>query len=265
MSICHIIVALASRLRRQHDCMDFQGDSLFYNAQRGKEMTKRFLTPILLIVLSVAGYSQPKISVDSSSVIDVGSVYNTGDHVVRTFHITNSGDQPLRITQVRTSCGCTVALPSDSLIQPGRKSEIKVDFNPSGYGGDVTKNIYVMSNDPANQMITLQLKVHISYALKSNPDFIFFPNPMVGNADTSAVILTNISNETIEITGIETNSKEMSSHVDETSLKPDENTRLQLYLVGERAGPLYGEIIVHTSSKLQPTLAVRYYAEVIQK
>jgi hypothetical protein len=228
-------------------------------------MTKISFIPILLIIFWAAGYCQPKISVDSSSVIDAGTVYNTGDHLVRTFQITNTGDQPLLISQVRTSCGCTAALLSDSLIEPGHKSEIKVDFNPSGYVGDVTKYIYVMSNDPANQMTTLQLKMHISYALRSNPDFIIFPNPVVGKPDTSAVTLTNISNETVEITGVETNSEEISSHVDETSLKPNESTRLQLYLVGEKAGPFYGEIIVHTSSKLQPTLAVRYYGGVYQK
>lgn len=222
--------------------------------------------PIMLMTFLVSTvYCQPKIIVVGSSVADMGTVYNTGSHIIKTFQIENAGDQPLHINQVRTSCGCTAALLSDSLLEPGQKSEIKVDFNPSGYSGDVTKYIYVMSTDPSNQMTTLQLKMKISYALQSDPNFILFPNPKVGIPDTSAVTLTNNSGDAIEITGVEANVKEISSRVEDASLKPGQSTRLRLYLIGEKAGPLYGEIIVHTSSQLQPTLTIRYYGGVNPK
>jgi hypothetical protein len=229
-------------------------------------MIRKLFVPIMLVIFLIpTAYCQPKIIVVGSSTADMGTIYNTGSHITKTFEIKNAGDQPLHINQVRTSCGCTAALLSDSLLKPGEKSEIKVNFNPQGYSGNVTKYIYVMSTDPSSQMTTLELKMNVAYALQSNPSFILFPNPKVGIPDTSAVTLTNNSSENFRITGVETNAKEISSKVDKGSLEAGESTRLQLYLVGEKAGPLYGEIVVHTSSKLQPTLAIRYYGGVNPK
>jgi LEA14-like dessication related protein len=229
-------------------------------------MTKKFIIPTLLTIISLtAVYSQPKLSVVGNSIIDLGNVYNTGSHILKTFQIKNTGDQPLHIKEVKTSCGCTAALLSDSLLKPLSKSKIKVDFNPMGYSGDVTKYIYVMSDDPKNQMATLQLKMHILYAVQSTPNFILFQNAKVGKPDTSSVTLTNNSNKMMRITGVETNAKEIASHFDGAIIKPGESTRLELYLVGEKVGPVAGSIIVNTTSRIQPTLTIRYYAGVNEK
>ena len=150
---------------------------------------KFFVLALLIISTNSPAHSQPKLLVADKSIIDVGTVYNTGSHVVETFQIVNAGDQPLRINNVRTSCGCTIALLSDSLVNPGRTSKIKVDFNPNGYSGDVVKYIYVMSNDPTKQMTTLQLKMHISYAIESKPNFILFQNAKTGKPDTTSITL----------------------------------------------------------------------------
>ncbi len=225
-------------------------------------MKRYLISAILSCSVVTAAYCQPKIAAVGDETIDMGRVYNTGAHIKQQFTIKNTGNQPLKINGVRTSCGCTAALPSDSTVLPGEQAHIDVDFNPMGYRGDVTKEIYIATNDPSAQMTTLKLKMDIVYALQSEPNFILFPNPVVGKPDTSAITLTNSSNEVIMITGIETNSKEISSRVDNETLKPGGMTRLQLFLVGEKPGPVYGQIVIHTSSGLQPTLAVRYYAGV---
>ena len=217
---------------------------------------------LLTCFLASTPYCQPKILVVGSSAIDAGTVYNTGSHIIRTFQIENAGDQPLRINQVRTSCGCTAALLSDSVVKPGLKSEIKVDFNPSGYSGDVTKYIYVMSNDPRDQMTTLQLKMNITYAIHSSPTFIIFENAKVGKADTISVTLTNTSDEDFRISKVETNSSVISAQVDKKFLKSGENARLVLYLIAQKIGALAGEFSIRTTSKFQPTLLIRYYAGV---
>jgi hypothetical protein len=225
-------------------------------------MNRFVVSTILLTSLTVAAHCQPKIEVVGNAVRDLGTLYNTGAHVKETFNIKNAGDQALHISGVRTSCGCTAAIPSDSTVQPGKQTQIEVDFNPTGYRGDVSKEIYVMTNDPSNQMTTLKITMHISYALQSTPDFVLFQNAKVGKADTSAVTLTNTSGETIRITKVETSSEDVKSHVHIQKLKPGDSTLLELYLVPEKSGPLYGEVFVNTDSKLQPKLAIRYYAGV---
>ncbi len=226
-------------------------------------MKKKLIIPTLFMITSLtAAYSQPKLSVAGKSIIDLGNVYNTGRHILKTFQIENTGDQPLHIKGVKTSCGCTAALLSDSLVEPHGRSKIKVDFNPLGYSGDVTKYIYVTSDDPKNQMTTLQFKMHILYAVQSTPSFILFQNAKVGKPDTSGITLTNNTNKAIRITGVETGLKIISSNFNGATMKPGESTRLELYLVGEKAGPVAGSIVVNTTSKLQRTLAIRYYGVV---
>jgi hypothetical protein len=67
------------------------------------------------------------------------------DHI---FTIKNIGKEELVISRVRSSCGCAATMLSSDNIQPGKSSELKVTFNPTGYNGLVKKDIYIESNDP---------------------------------------------------------------------------------------------------------------------
>ena len=86
-----------------------------------------------------------------------------GEILIHVFTFTNGGDAPLKIKQVRTSCGCAAALVSKKEIEPGEKGEIKVTFNTKGYGGNVAKYVFVESNDPEqpNKQLTVQASIEI--------------------------------------------------------------------------------------------------------
>ncbi|HUI30014.1 MAG TPA: DUF1573 domain-containing protein [Candidatus Acidoferrales bacterium] len=223
-------------------------------------MTRKLSVLLLTVFLAAEVYGQPRISVAGNSTIDLGTVYKTGSHIFHTFEIKNDGDKVLHINGVRPGCGCTVAFLSDSTVKPGQKSEIKVDFNPSEYSGEVSKDIYVVSNDPANHMMTLRLKMNIAYVLQAKPDFILFRNAVVGQADTMSLTLTNVSDETVKITGVETDRDELSFHFDNSTIKPGAIARIELYLLAKKGGTIPGEIIIKTTSKHQPTVPVKYFA-----
>lgn len=84
-----------------------------------------------------------------------------GDVLTHTFRFTNSGDEPLVIERVRTSCGCTAATPSKTKFNPGEKGEITAKFDTRGYYGEQNKFIYVESNDPSSSVIQLMISVSI--------------------------------------------------------------------------------------------------------
>jgi len=65
-----------------------------------------------------------------------------------TFKFTNSGTQPLILTDVRPSCGCTTPDWSKEPVAPGKTGLIKVKFNSSGRPGKFNKSITVSSNIP---------------------------------------------------------------------------------------------------------------------
>ena len=82
--------------------------------------------------------------------------YNFGrigpqDVVERTFIVRNDGEGPLTISRAYTTCGCTTAEFSASVIPPGKVATVKVIFD-AGYhdtaGQTVRRGIIIENNDP---------------------------------------------------------------------------------------------------------------------
>ena len=99
------------------------------------------------------GGSGPKIKFEENS-LDFGRV-KQGKILTHVFIFNNTGDAPLIIKRVRTSCGCTAALVSEKEIAPGGKGEIKVSFNTRGFEGKVNKYVYVETNDSQQPRVQL--------------------------------------------------------------------------------------------------------------
>lgn len=62
------------------------------------------------------------------------------------FKFTNIGDQPLIITKVETTCGCTVPQYTQTPVKKGDSGTIKVTYNPSGAALPFSKSITITSN-----------------------------------------------------------------------------------------------------------------------
>lgn len=84
-----------------------------------------------------------------------------GRSLTHTFRFENTGDAVLKIGNVQTSCGCAAALVSKKSYKPGEKGEIKVTLNTRGYEGEVSKYVYIESNDPdqPNKMLTIKASI----------------------------------------------------------------------------------------------------------
>ena len=69
-----------------------------------------------------------------------------GDVVEYVFAFENTGTEPLVITDVKTTCGCTAPEWPRDPIASGQSSELKVRFNSAGKSGRQNKVITVISN-----------------------------------------------------------------------------------------------------------------------
>ena len=69
-----------------------------------------------------------------------------GDQVEHIFTFENTGEVPLVLTNVQTTCGCTVPKWPRQPIPPGQKGEIQVKFNSAGKMGKQHKVIKIISN-----------------------------------------------------------------------------------------------------------------------
>ncbi len=97
-----------------------------------------------LISLSVnAQYKVAKIKFKSDT-IDYGTV-EKGANGVRVFDFTNTGNAPLIVSKVSSSCGCTVPKWSKEPIMPGKNGQIEVKYDTNRVN-PIRKTITVISN-----------------------------------------------------------------------------------------------------------------------
>ena len=68
------------------------------------------------------------------------------------FNFTNTGEEPLLIADVKTSCGCTASDYTKEPVAAGKSSKIKVTYNAAAIGV-FTKAITVNFSDAASQKI----------------------------------------------------------------------------------------------------------------
>jgi len=91
-----------------------------------------------------------------SLVHDYGTVYQ-GANGNCEFRFTNTGTEPLILSNVQTSCGCTVPSWPKEPILPGKTGVIKVNYTKMNMAGTISKQITVYSN-AKNGNIVLSIK-----------------------------------------------------------------------------------------------------------
>lgn len=100
-------------------------------------------------------------------------VVNRGDRVTHEFRIDNAGSAALEITEVKPSCGCTVA-DYDKTIGPGQSGVIKATMDTSNLKGGIAKAVKVYTNDPINPEINLVMKANIKSQVEIEPGYARF-------------------------------------------------------------------------------------------
>lgn len=113
-----------------------------------------WITPGLKPVV-VSIYEPPIISADSL-IKDLGQV-QTDSKVHTKFLLYNIGGKHLRILDVDTSCGCTLAEVSKRVVAPGDFTRIEVALDTRIKMGKIRKEVTVRSNDPRRPVLSLFL------------------------------------------------------------------------------------------------------------
>jgi hypothetical protein len=91
--------------------------------------------------------------------IDYGKIQKNANGV-RVFVFKNIGNQPIIITNIQSSCGCTVAERPEKPIMPNEKGTIKVSYDTKKVGG-FSKAITIFSN-AKNARKRLRIKGYVT-------------------------------------------------------------------------------------------------------
>lgn len=94
-----------------------------------------------------------------TEIHDFGRIFS-GELVTYSFKFKNEGKTILLISDVSTSCGCTVTAFPKQPIKPGEESTIDVRFDSTGKHGIQKKMITVFSNTKP-PVTTLRIKVMV--------------------------------------------------------------------------------------------------------
>jgi hypothetical protein len=114
---------------------------------------KKYFFLLIVLAFAAEGFAQATTAKANGPVItfekkthDFGDI-TQGDKVEQVFKFTNTGTEPLIITNVQVTCGCTTpkGWPRDP-IAAGGKGEITIAFNSAGKNGRQNKVVTVVSN-----------------------------------------------------------------------------------------------------------------------
>ena len=122
-------------------------------------MKKKYLMLFIsLISASVFAQKGAKIVFKAKdNTIDYGTVSKSDDNGVRVFELTNTGNEALIITNVISTCGCTVPSKPKEPIMPGKTGKIEVKYNMNT--GPIRKTITVESNATNYESGRVALKI----------------------------------------------------------------------------------------------------------
>ncbi len=104
---------------------------------------------VLIAILAFVGFNSAMAQKTAkmqfkSETLDYGEI-KKGSDGVRVFEFTNTGDIDLVITNVTSSCGCTIPKKPDGPVKPGESGKIEVKYDTRRVG-PIRKTVTVYSN-----------------------------------------------------------------------------------------------------------------------
>lgn len=87
-----------------------------------------------------------KTSMDVKPVYDAGKVLH-GEEIAAEFSVTNTGDYPLVISEIKGSCSCTVIEQPEEPVAPGEVYKVKATVRTDNASvGKIAKEVRIVAN-----------------------------------------------------------------------------------------------------------------------
>lgn len=96
------------------------------------------------------------------------------ESVEAAFQFTNTTSRPVTITEIRSTCGCTVPQLEQKLYVPGESGTIRAVFTPGDRVGLQEKTIMVTTAEPDFSSTVLTLRVTIPTLFEVTPFFVIW-------------------------------------------------------------------------------------------
>jgi hypothetical protein len=107
------------------------------------------------------GVDLPHVDIPTASY-DFGTIPGKPD-VAHVFAIQNTGTADLEIWNLVTSCGCTTAQLTSSVIPPGQRADLTVVFDPDFHTtrGEMVRLVWFATNDPTQPWVEVRITADV--------------------------------------------------------------------------------------------------------
>ena len=145
--------------------------------------------------------------------LDFGTVY-PGETVRAEFAFVNGSDQPVRIREAASTCGCVLAEPSGRRFEPGEAGTIRTQVFTDGRFGRQDLRIRVSTDESKHSAVLLKLRGDVRVVLVPQPYRLVLRDLQPGIERTAEIEV--LANDPVEDPKIETRGEGLSAELEST-------------------------------------------------
>lgn len=214
----------------------------------------------LAMLPSWTAWAAPTVSVPQADY-DFGTIYQ-GEQVRHAFVFANSGKDTLVVEKVSSSCGCTAALASAKSLAPGATGEIQATFDSTRFRGEISKTVYLYTNDLTQPVVQLHLKGKILEELIIDPQLVQFGTVSAKRTARATVHLINQGKRNVRLDGLETTTPELTARLGEETIPPGGKVAVDMALTPKPGQPRFsGYVMLKAEGVVKHDLRIPVYAD----
>lgn len=227
-------------------------------------MLRNIIIILGLIILPFGLQAQPKLELVGGDTKDWGRVTLKQSPLKFNLVLKNSGNQELKITRLKPTCGCTTAPLKSNELKPGESTTVEVSLSIQGNSGKLHKQIAIETNDPDKPYINYMLIAEVVLPLTVSPTtYLPFNNLQVGVESQAKLKIKNTSEGSITLTEIKTNLPELKVNLkNDLLLKPGQEVELIAKIKPGKSGNMSARISIKTNNVEIPELVINGFGKV---
>lgn len=225
-----------------------------------KKSSNCFHIPLCIIILfltcSGKQIDEPAIEFETETH-DFGVVIE-GEEVNYTYVFKNTGKEKTVITDVRPTCGCTLAGEYDREILPGGTGKIPVVLKTKGFQGEISKIIRVSTNVPQKEEIILTLSGSVHTPVIVDPRVVWL-GQIESTTSTLHGLVTIKNNSDTPLKLLKIIPPDENVSVKSTTIKENQEYQIDISINPPfGSGSVRKYISIETNNPHRATLKVQY-------
>ena len=230
----------------------------------------------LLLFCAVQAFALGKFKFEKE-VHDFGIVQE-GELATYEFQFTNVGDEPIIMTGVHASCGCTTPIWTKDPVLPGKTGVIKVQYNSKGRIGVFNKSITINSNaepntkvlyikgivDPVEEQTLTAEQLKVTPLLGVDKSEYNFGQIELNSEHSAKFKVTNTGVQPLKVSSVTSGCNCVTFKMDKTEVKKGESATLTITYKPRYEGEVTNIAYIQSNDLKTPKKAI-YLKAIVSK